>query len=63
MNEYIGESSRMFGERFKEHLKTPSPIYDHQSNSGHITAIGELQNYRQRVIAWLGPSKKPCILG
>ena len=25
--EYIGESSRTFGERFKEHQKTPSPIY------------------------------------
>ena len=24
--EYIGESSRTFGERFKEHLKAPSPI-------------------------------------
>ena len=28
-DEYIGESSRTFGERYKEHLKTPSPIYDH----------------------------------
>ena len=27
--EYIRESSRTFGERFKEHLKAPSPIYDH----------------------------------
>ena len=24
-DEYIGESSRTFGERYKEHLKTPSP--------------------------------------
>ena len=24
--EYIGESSRTFGERYKEHLKAPSPI-------------------------------------
>ena len=28
-DEYIGESSRTFGEMFKEHLKAPSPIYDH----------------------------------
>ena len=28
--EYIGESSRTFGERFKEHLKPPSPIYGPQ---------------------------------
>ena len=27
--EYIGESARTFGERFKEHLKAPSPIYEH----------------------------------
>ena len=27
-DEYIGESARTFGERFKEHLKAPSPILD-----------------------------------
>ena len=36
---YIGESSRTFGERFKEHLKAPSPIYDHQNITGHDTTI------------------------
>ena len=25
--EYIGETARTFGDRFKEHLKAPSPIY------------------------------------
>ena len=38
-DEYIGESSRTFDERFKEHLKTPSPIYDHQNITGHDTTI------------------------
>ena len=33
--EYIGGSSRTFGERFKEHLKAPSPIYDHSNITGH----------------------------
>ena len=33
--EYIGESSRTFGGRFKEHLKAPSPIYDHSNITGH----------------------------
>ena len=33
--EYIGESFRMFGERFKEHQKAPSPIFDHTTTSGH----------------------------
>ena len=33
--EYIGESARTFAERFKEHQKAPSPIYDHSIRSGH----------------------------
>ena len=37
--EYIGESARNFGERFKEHLKAPSPIYDHSNISGHTVTI------------------------
>ena len=37
--EYIGESGRIFGERYKEHLKAPSPIFIHQSNSGHETTM------------------------
>ena len=38
-DEYIGESARTFGERFKEHLKHPSPIYDHNTIPGHDTTI------------------------
>ena len=38
-DEYIGESSRTYGERFKEHLKAPSPIYDHYNTRGHTTTI------------------------
>ena len=34
------ESSRTFGERFKEHQKAPSPIYDHYNTTGHTTPIG-----------------------
>ena len=37
--EYIGESSRTFGERFKEHLKPPSPTYDHGNITGHNVTI------------------------
>ena len=37
--EYIGESSRTFEERFKEHLKAPSPIYDHFNTTGHHVTI------------------------
>ena len=34
-DEYIGETSRTFGERFNEHLKDPSPIHHHSSSTGH----------------------------
>ena len=37
--EYIGESSRTFGEKFKEHLKTPSLILDHFNTNGHTSTI------------------------
>ena len=37
--EYIGESSRKFGERFREHLKAPSPIFDHYNITGHNVTI------------------------
>ena len=37
--EYIGESARTFGERFREHLKCPSPIYDHSNITGHSTTL------------------------
>ena len=39
--EYIGETSRTFGERYKEHLKTPSPIYDHYNISGHNITLND----------------------
>ena len=37
--EYIGRSSRTLGERFKEHLKAPSPIYDRFNTTGHNITI------------------------
>ena len=33
--EYIGETSRILGERYKEHLKEPSPIHVHCLQTGH----------------------------
>ena len=38
-DEYIGESARTFEERFKEHLKAPSPIYEHDNITGHKTSV------------------------
>ena len=34
-DEYIGETSRTFGERYKEHLKDPSPIHHHNNQTNH----------------------------
>ena len=36
---YIEESSRTFGERFKEHLKAPSLVYDHFNTTGDNVTI------------------------
>ena len=41
--EYIGETSRTFGKRFKEHLKEPSPIHNHSHNTGHTTTQDSFQ--------------------
>ena len=38
-DEYIGESSRTFGERFQEHLKALSPIFDHYNTAGHKVTL------------------------
>ena len=37
--EYIGDSARNFGERFKELLKVSLPIFDHFNISGHTVTI------------------------
>ena len=42
-DEYIGETSRTFGERYKEHLKEPSPIHQHSNQTGHPTSHNNFQ--------------------
>ena len=42
--EYIGESGRTFGERFREHMKAPSPIIDHQNTTGHEVSLDSFSN-------------------
>ena len=37
--EYIVETARTFGERYKQHLKAPSPIHDHRNISGHSITL------------------------
>ena len=48
-DEYIGETSRTFGERLKEHLKEHSPIHHHSISTGHPTTQ---QNFQ--MIGWEG---------
>ena len=54
--EYIGESSRNFNERFKEHQKAPSPIFDHYTTTGHniklenFTIVGKEDQNLKRAI-------------
>ena len=55
-DEYIGETSRTFGERFKELLKEPSPIHHHSNNTGHPTTQ---QNFQ--IIGREGHSLARCI--
>ena len=39
MKNILGESARTFSVRLKEHLKPPSPIYDHSNISGHNVTV------------------------
>ena len=42
-DEYIGETPRTYGERYKEHLKDPSPIHQHSNDTGHPTSHNNFQ--------------------
>ena len=39
IEEYIGASGRTFAERFREHMKAPSPIHDHYNITGHELSL------------------------
>ena len=55
-DEYIGETSRTFGERYKEHLKEPSPTFghcnisEHSTNSDNFTTIKKEDHSLARII-------------
>ena len=42
-DEYIGETSRTFDERYKEHLMAPSAIHHHSNQTGHPTSHNNFQ--------------------
>ena len=44
---YIGETPRIFSERFKEHLKDSSPIHQQSNHTGHPTSQNNFQIIRR----------------
>ena len=56
--EYIGESSSTFGERFREHQKAPSPRYDHYNITGHNFTIEKFSIGGRRTRTSSEPSKR-----
>ena len=42
-DEYIGETSRTFCKRYKEHLKDPLPIHQHSYHTGQLTNHNNFQ--------------------
>ena len=57
-DEYIGELGRTFGERFREHMKPPSPIKDHQNITGHEVSWTILALWAGRTTAQPETSKR-----
>ena len=51
-DKYIGETTRIFGDRYKEYLKDPSPIHQHSNHRGHLTSHNNFQ-----IIGREGPTK------
>ena len=59
-DEYIRESVRTFEERYKEHLKAPSPIFEHNNTTGHTTSVENFKIIgREGHGIWQESSKKP----
>ena len=61
--EYIGESAGTFADRFKEHQKPPSPIYNHCNISGHKVNINNFTIVGGRTRTSPEQSKKLCSEG
>ena len=62
-DECVGETSRTFEERFKEHLKDPSPIHHHSSNTGHPTTQQNFQIIGRDGMVYLEILKNLYLLG
>ena len=62
-DEYIGEISRTFGERYKEHLKDPSPIHHHNNQTNHPINHNNFKIIGGRGSICLSISRNPYLLG
>ena len=64
-DEYIGESGRIFGDRYKEHLKVPSPIHLYTTTAGHPVSPDcfSIVDKESQGMAWSGTSRRLCTLG
>ena len=62
-DEYIGETSRTFGERYKEHLKDPSPIHHHNNQTNHPINHNNFKIIGREGNICLGLSRNPYLLG
>ena len=62
-DEYIGETSRTFGERYKEHLKDPSPIHHHNNQINHPINHNNFKIIGRDSPICLGISRNPYLLG
>ena len=62
-DEYIGETSRTFGKRYKEHLKDPSPIHHHNNQTNHPINHNNFKIIGRGVLpAWEQPDCLPKLL-
>ena len=62
-DEYIGETSRTFGERYKEHLKDPSPIHHHNNQTNHPINQNNFKIIGREGTICLGISRNPSSIG
>ena len=59
--EYIGESSRTFRDRLKEHHRAPSPIHHHNSSTGLLVSPECFTSVDRESWGSLGTLKRLCI--
>ena len=53
-DEYMGGSSRTFEERYKEHMKAPSPIFGYQNITGHTATVENFKILSREGKIWPG---------